>query len=104
MAKAEALLDEKKQPKGIKYLLNHKRQNGKEHLRMEISRITEQNYNAFQRVLPSCRHPLPPHLFGCVAEGVAIGSAMLELTAEEINAEAFSKLYALASSFSILAS
>ena len=49
---------------------------------MEISRITEQNYNAFQYVLPSCRHPLPPLLFGCVAEGVAIGSAMLELTAE----------------------
>ena len=47
---------------------------------MEITRITEQNYDAFREILPFCQYPLPPFLFGCVAEGMAIGSAMLDVT------------------------
>lgn len=47
---------------------------------MEITRITEQNYDAFREILPFCQYPLPPFLFGCVAEETAIGSAMLDMT------------------------
>ncbi len=47
---------------------------------MEITRITEQNYDAFREILPFCQYPLPPFLFGCVSQGMAIGSAMLDVT------------------------
>lgn len=49
---------------------------------MKITKITQRNFSAFEKILPPCRKYPPLRFFGCVAEDTAIGCAVVDMTAD----------------------
>lgn len=47
---------------------------------MEIVKITQQNFHAFQEILPPQKQYQPVQLLGCVADKTAVGSAVVYIT------------------------